>query len=89
MCSALNQELSELPIFDPVSFAGIFNRSARVTAIGGDCCDSSNLIIVRQDMLPKCRLLLRNARGVVLPHTVTCCGTAGDREFLSELPRKP
>ena len=87
----LNQELSELPIFDPVSFAGEFlidqlelQQSEETVVIHPTCSNrKAGHVAKMQVIAEKC------AQEVVLPHTVTCCGTAGDQGiFHHELPEK-
>ncbi|MGA0405128.1 MAG: hypothetical protein ACO3O4_08210 [bacterium] len=87
----LNHELSELPIYDPVSFAGEFlldrlefQQLEETVVIHPTCSNrKAGHVVKMRDIAGKC------AKEVVLPHTVTCCGTAGDRGiFHPELPEK-
>ena len=87
----LNQELSELTIYDPVSFAGEFlmdrldlQKLEETIVIHPTCSNrKAGHVAKMQAVAEKC------SKEVVLPHTVTCCGTAGDRGiFHPELPEK-
>ena len=87
----LNHELSELPVYDPVSFAGEFlldrlefQQLEETVVIHPTCSNRKAGHVAKMlDIAGKC------AKEVVLPHTVTCCGTAGDRGiFHPELPEK-
>ena len=87
----LNLELSELNVYDPVSFVGEFlldrpefQQLDETVVTHPTCinCKAGNVARM-QDIVGKF------AKEVVLPHTVTCCDIAGDSEiFHPELHEK-
>ena len=87
----MNHELPEFPIYDPVLFSGGFlidqlelQQLEETVVIYPKWINRKPMHDAKMQALSeKC------AKGVILPHTVTCCGTAGDRGiFNPELPEK-
>ena len=87
----MNHELPEFPIYDPVLFSGGFLidqfelQQLEETVVIHPTCNNRKAghVAKMQVIAAKC------AQEFVLPHTVTCCGNAGDRGiFHPELPEK-
>ena len=77
----LNQELPELPIYDPVSFAGEFlldrlelQQLEETVVIHPTCSNRKAGHVAKMQAISKTCV-----QEVVLPYTVSCCGTAEDR----------